>query len=273
MLGSLPAEERAHMPLVIALDGNMQFDVLKGLAQALQAFAGLPSFGLVSIGYPGVGPLAGELLRARDLAINGCPDFLTGNPFIEEWGGMTELAAGQLDFGHAAEFLDCLAREILPFIQQRFGLGHSERIFMGHSLGGSFGLLCLARHPSLFSHFIINSPASQFHGRTHTGTHYDTDFAFDALRSGLEARRIQNGRLFLSVGELEDTELHLHPWRFRQSFERWSTILRRCFPAPDAFRAETLRGEIHATSWAAAFGRGIRHVLKTDSGSGPPSKA
>src|SRR5687767_7794990 len=66
--------ESAKFPVVYATDGNLTFDVLKGISYGLQLSEEVaPRFLLVGIGYPSDSPWAGAILRGRDLTSPGFP--------------------------------------------------------------------------------------------------------------------------------------------------------------------------------------------------------
>src|SRR2546421_739356 len=76
MRPSRKAGEAARYPVVYITDANFAFDVLKGISYSMQAGAcNPPRFILVGIGYPSDCPLAGLVLRARDLTCPSYPKF------------------------------------------------------------------------------------------------------------------------------------------------------------------------------------------------------
>ncbi len=60
--------------------------------------------------------------------------------------------------GGAAEFLQTLEKQILPWVQQHYKT-NADRGLYGHSLGGLFAAYCLLQKPTLFRKYSINSPS------------------------------------------------------------------------------------------------------------------
>lgn len=62
------------------------------------------------------------------------------------------------NFGHAGRFYLFLKNELVPRIEKTYPL-RKERIFIGHSLGGLFGLYTLFRDDTLFDRHFVISPS------------------------------------------------------------------------------------------------------------------
>ncbi len=67
---------------------------------------------------------------------------------------------GTVTTGGADKFLDCLKKEIVPFIDKHYKT-NSERGITGHSLGGLFTAYCFVNSDNFFTKFGINSPSFQ----------------------------------------------------------------------------------------------------------------
>lgn len=67
---------------------------------------------------------------------------------------------GTIKTGGAEKFLECLKKEIIPFIDTHYKT-NSDRGISGHSLGGLFTAYCFLNSDSYFTRFGINSPSLQ----------------------------------------------------------------------------------------------------------------
>jgi len=154
-----PLQERGEttrFPVVYATDGNLTFDVLKGISHSMQGReSGTIRFILVGIGYPGDCCEAGDMLRGRDMTFPGYPKFSSTPPPVE---GVLVAEAGTKDFYGADDFQNFIGHELLPFIDARYRTIPGDRTYFGHSLGGGFGLFTLFTRPELFKNYLISSP-------------------------------------------------------------------------------------------------------------------
>lgn len=85
--------------------------------------------------------------------------------------------------GHANKFMSFISDELMPEIDRSFRT-LSQRMIIGHSMGGLFALHCLVEQPSLFNYYLLIDP-SWFWDRNYIGKR-----AKDVLakRSDLKAR-------------------------------------------------------------------------------------
>lgn len=67
---------------------------------------------------------------------------------------------GTIKTGGADTFLECLKKEIIPFIDKHYKT-NSSRGISGHSLGGLFTAYCFLKSDNYFTRFGINSPSFQ----------------------------------------------------------------------------------------------------------------
>ncbi len=65
---------------------------------------------------------------------------------------------GSLKSGGAAQFLEVLKTEIIPFVEKSYKT-NTDRGISGHSLGGLFTAYCLLNSDGYFTRFGINSPS------------------------------------------------------------------------------------------------------------------
>lgn len=67
---------------------------------------------------------------------------------------------GTIKTGGADKFLECLKKEIIPFIEKHYKT-NTDRGISGHSLGGLFTAYCFVNSDNYFTRFGINSPSFQ----------------------------------------------------------------------------------------------------------------
>jgi uncharacterized protein len=253
--------ELRRFPVVYGTDGNFAFDVLKGISHSIQTSArNAEPYIVVGIGYPGDSPLAGSLLRVRDLTCPGYPKLSTEPPAIE---GVLSSEPGTDDFGGAERFKKFIHQELIPFIDARYPTLCGDRTYFGHSAGGGFGLYTLFTTPEIFKNYIISSPGLIFHGESAGGGRYDDyDFMLQKARRAIAASRDFGGaKLYLSVGSEEEFEPELAKWRMKSSFDRMVALLIAAQPRGLALTTEVFREETHMTVWPMAFIHGIQAVL------------
>ena len=179
--------EAANFQTVYVADGNFAFDALKGISYSIQRSGrDAPRFILVGIGYPSECPLAGSVLRVRDLTFPSYPKITPTVPPID---GVLKPEKGSKQVGGAEDFQEFIARELLPFIDGSYRTRADERAFFGHSGGGTFGLYTMFTRPKLFDRYIISSPALIFNGRSSAGIDYeDYDFVLEEARRFIASR-------------------------------------------------------------------------------------
>jgi len=83
-------------------------------------------------------------------------DTITEKRFEKKFG----VQNGRIKTGGADKFLECLKKEIVPFIDKHYKT-NSNRGISGHSLGGLFAAYCFVNSNSYFTKFGINSPSFQ----------------------------------------------------------------------------------------------------------------
>jgi predicted alpha/beta superfamily hydrolase len=255
-------DDARSYPVVYATDANATFDLLKGIAQLMQASKddSLP-FILVGIGYPGDSPMAGEVLRERDFTFPGCPDFCRGVNW--SWEGVLRPETGQKDSGGAEDFQRFIELELIPFIDQRYRTRVGERTYFGHSAGGGFGLFTMFTRGHLFNNYIVSSPVLTYDGMTADGSQYEHhDFMLERLRQFAAAGSALHGvHLCLSVGSEEESRPVIANWHFTSSAYRMAALLRELRIPGLKWTFEALAGETHITAWPIAFMHGIRRCF------------
>ena len=102
---------------------------------------------------------------------------------------------GTIKTGGAIKFLECLKKEIVPFIEKHY-MTNSDRGISGHSLGGLFTAYCFVNSDNYFTRFGINSPSFQLN---------EDIFLEPAITkfTNSETWNIKPTKVFISTGEDE----------------------------------------------------------------------
>lgn len=145
-------------PLIVLLDGSADEDFLH-VVGGLQ-FASYPWINWMP---PSIVVGIANVDRKRDLTFP------------------TTIAADKEQFptaGGSGPFMQFIAQELLPFLQQEYRIGN-ERTLIGQSLGGLFASELLFRQPYLFSHYLIVSPSLWWDGGSLLQLNHDVLMAPD----------------------------------------------------------------------------------------------
>ena len=126
-------DDTTHYPVVYLLDARANFMFTTSLLDQLKS-RGIPQSIVVGIV---------NTERARDL---------TPSPTLSK-GEAIDTTIGQ-----AGPFLNMLASELIPWVEERYRT-HDYRTIVGHSYGGLFALYALAERPELFRAYLAISPS------------------------------------------------------------------------------------------------------------------
>jgi predicted alpha/beta superfamily hydrolase len=118
-------------------------------------------------------------------------DTLTDRKFEKKFG----VEKGTIKTGGAVKFLECIKKEIVPFIDEHYKTNF-DRGISGHSLGGLFTAYCFLNSDNYFTRFGINSPSFQM----------NEDIFLEPAIVKLTSNEIWNiepTKVFISTGENE----------------------------------------------------------------------
>ena len=146
---SYAANPERRYPILYVTDGYWDYKLLKSIVGGLVYDKVIPEIILVGIGYPGEAPDYGRLRRWDLTPVSDSP----------------EDDANLGESGHAAEFLDVLERQIIPFVEGRYRVDSSYRVLGGSSLGGLFALYVMFTKPALFAGVHRAQPGGAVRGR------------------------------------------------------------------------------------------------------------
>ena len=263
MLPAVKRGEATRFPVVYATDGNFAFDVLKGISYGMQrSDRDAPRFIVVGIGYPDDSPLAGAILRARDLTFPHYPKLSLEPPAVE---GVLIAKEGTKDFYGADDFQQFIRHELIPLINERYQTLPGERTYFGHSAGGGFGLYTLFTQTDLFNNYIASSPGLIYHGESSAGIRYENyDFVLEEARRFITSGKpLPDVKVYMSVGSDEEFEPNLSQWALTSSYYRMAALLRHARIQGLELTTEVFDSETHMTVWPMSFIHGIKAVFGT----------
>jgi uncharacterized protein len=246
-----------RFPVLFITDGNLFFDAAKSIAHSLQSIGKVKRFILVGIGYPGDNPFAGAVLRARDLTSHWYPT-IANIPRTSAIEGVAGFEHGKSHWHGASQFLTFLRDELMPFVARTYPTSNGDYDYFGHSGGGGLGLHALFSQPALFTRYVISSPSISYEG---------DDFGIREALRFLQSRRPLKAKVFMSVGDQEEDELHLEKWQLVSSFCRLTEVLRRSALPGLELETEIVKGETHMSVWPISFSHGVQSIYGAAAGS------
>ncbi len=182
-------------PCWYCTDGNRSFPMIAFMANFFEVPMIVdPEIFVVGIGYKirDVGDWGAW--RTRDLTPTNVPSMDT------YWSGIFSKFAGrqvEVKTGGAAKFLECIEKEVFPFIESNYRVSAKGRGLGGYSYGGGFSLYVLFRKPGLFTLYYAGSPSLR-HDKGVLYT-YEEEYA--------TAHKDLNATLFMTAGGAEDSLL------------------------------------------------------------------
>lgn len=155
-------------PVIYLTDAPYTFPIVAGATRFPMNTGKMQQAIIVAIGYE-KGSI-GSASRIRDYTPT----------FAKDWKKQTGNAQGHIKF---------IKNTVFPYIEQNYRASHTQKTYIGNSLGGLFGATILFTEPNLFSHYIIGSPSIWFNN--------------NALLKFKAHRPKTATKVYISVGEKE----------------------------------------------------------------------
>lgn len=110
--------------------------------------------------------------------------------------------------GRADEFAKVIHDELIPKLEKDFHAAGSreDRVILGHSAGGLFGVHCFTNYPDLFGNYLCLSPSLWI----------GNQIVLSNEKKNRITNQTRNGRFFLAVGEIEEGGMRPPIEAFRQ---------------------------------------------------------
>lgn len=167
-------------PVIYVLDANLYFDIFSAIAKKYSEAGLIPPAIIIGVGYKDFQTM--DSLRSRDFTF---PEALAEYEMTVS--------------GNADKFFNFLTKELIPGQDKKYNIDTTNRILMGHSLGGYFTLYALLQDLTLadryFSSYIAASPSLD----------YNNGYLLKKL---IEAESIKTNlsknKVYIAFGTLED---------------------------------------------------------------------
>jgi predicted alpha/beta superfamily hydrolase len=182
-------------PCYYGTDANRSFAMIADMANSFEVPVIVePEIFVVGIGYKIRDLGDWGAWRTRDLTPTNVPSSDT------YWAGIFSKFAGrqlEVKTGGAAKFLECIEKEVFPFMESNYRVSATGRGLGGYSYGGLFSLYVLFKRPDLFSLYYAGSPSIRYD----KGVLYTYEEEYAATHNDL------NATLFMTAGGAEDSLL------------------------------------------------------------------
>jgi predicted alpha/beta superfamily hydrolase len=146
--------------------------------------------------------------------------------------------------GHAADFLQTIEKEIIPFVEREYRADPTQRVLAGASLGGLFTLYSMYAKPELFNAYLAVTPAVVL----------GNDWLLGHEEAFVKSGRPLNARLFVTMGENEGASFLAGILRYN------SRVTSRHHPGL-TYGFRIIDGERHAGMQLESYTRGLRFVF------------
>lgn len=140
-------KDTINYPVLYVLDGKFTFRTFKDAHNYLSIDGTIEDVIIVGINSNTSGPTG----RSYDYTISS--DTIANRRMDESYG----LPKGSFKTGGAAQFLESIKTEIVPFVDKNYKT-NNDRGISGHSLGGLFTAYCFLNSDGYFTRFGIHSP-------------------------------------------------------------------------------------------------------------------
>ena len=237
------AKSGTPYPVVYMLDADYSFALVRNVVRHFIERDNLPPMILVAIAYPGAASSREvyKMNRTRDYTPVYAPEGGYGSEYQKVSGG-------------AEKFRAFIAKELVPYVERNFRVDPVDRTIIGHSYGGLFATYVLLTEPALFKRYIIVSPSLWYANR----------IALTMEEQAAASGPRPNARVFLSVGELEDSTM---PNDLTALFKKLKS---RGNPNLD-LTLRIFEGERHNSVFPGAVTRGLLTVFDAPATSQPPN--
>lgn len=241
---SLPvsyAQSQRSYPVVFTTDAPYAFPLIRSIGRRVNGHGGnLGEFILVGLSYAkGDDPVRS---RNRDYTPTDIGAKKTREP--DQGDGL---------YGQAEPYRRFVASEVFPFVARTYRADMTQKIFVGHSYGGLFGIHALLTEPTMFDCYVLGSPSLWF----------DRRHMFDVERDYAATRKDMPAKVFMLVGALEGGQPGTGSPRVNprkdmvkdmQAFEKQLKSHRY---AGLSIRSQVLVDEDHLTAFPAVATRGL----------------
>ena len=228
-------------PVLFILDSNWYFPMVTSIVQTMMIIPTkhyVQEMIIVGIGYETTDAAMQTGLRSRDYTPSVNDEIVASMQAILPWAKIENTS------GEAADFLNFIRDDLIPFIDTTYRTDPNTHIAHGHSFGGLFMLYTLFNKPDTFNCYIAASPSIWWddkiilkHEQSYADTHNDLRRTI-YLVAGTD-----------ELGILTDAAALV------------AKLKSRNYLGLD-LQYEFMEGEIHSSIVARTFVNGLRSLLK-----------
>jgi predicted alpha/beta superfamily hydrolase len=179
----LPSDTTRY-PVMYVLDGDPNLPMAALIQRNMSYDHEVPDVIMVGVGYQVANFLSTRSFRVLDY---------TPSHVAKIDSEITASHHMKMVTGGAADFLQVLEKEIIPYIENNYKT-NKDRSLAGHSLGGLFALYTLFHEPALFQKYLISSPSLYWN---------DSEMLGEETEYYNGRHKILQARIFISAGSLE----------------------------------------------------------------------
>jgi predicted alpha/beta superfamily hydrolase len=224
-------------------DANLAFGMIADMANTFEVPVIVePEIFVVGIGYKIRDMGDWGAWRTRDLTPTNMPSSDT------YWAGVFSKFAGrqlEVKTGGATKFLECIEKEVFPFMESNYRVSSTGRGLGGYSYGGLFSLYVLLKRPELFTIYYAGSPSIRYD----KGILYTYEKEYAATHNDL------NATLFMTAGGAEDSVMIANVNKMA------AQLVSRNFPGLKV-ETQVFPDETHMSCVPAAWMRAFRVLYK-----------
>jgi len=179
-------------------DGNRSFPLIANIASIFELpVPSEPELIIIGIAYKIRDMADWGAWRTRDLTPTNVPSLDTS--WAKTLTGMTGRQF-EVKSGGAKKFLECIEKEVIPFVESYYRVSRVDRGLGGYSYGGLFSLYVLFSKPELFSIYYAGSPSIG----------YDKGFLYQLEKEYSGSHTDLKAKLFMTAGETEDSSMAIN---------------------------------------------------------------
>jgi uncharacterized protein len=228
------ANSSATYPLIIVNDSRFAFPLASG---AMQLMGDRVVKEAIVVGISYAKGDDGGVSRTRDYTPTFSPLEPNGHS-----------SASRLASGHAKEYVEFIADQVIPLIQKAYRVDAKNKIFVGHSFGGLLGSYILVNRPEVFDHYIIGSPSLW----------YDNKVIFAMEKQYAEKHKSLNAHAMIYV---DDNDSSLNNKQMADDVLAFEKILRSRNYSGLNLQVEVIKGENHHSVFPGLLSRGLMAAI------------
>lgn len=157
-------------------------------------------------------------------------------------------SASRLASGHAKEYVEFIASQVIPILQKNYRIEPHKKIFVGHSFGGLLGSYILVNRPEVFDYYIIGSPSLW----------YDNKVIFSMEKKYAEQHKTLKAKAMIYV---DDNSGNLNNKKMVDDVLAFEKALRSRNYSGLNLQVEVLKDENHHSVFPGLLSRGLMAAI------------